>query len=165
MKITNFRLSWLAVLFSPIQGAAAPNPGPVGFEPTILKTIEDLAIDHLSTTSKPGVVVIDLDDTLIDTRYRTANLLRDFAKVATESGGPTEATLRDKLAAIRAGQAHYDLGDTFKELGVDSSHPDFNASLVFWKTEFFSSSRCADDVAFAGAQPGPITAKIRLSFT
>src|SRR5688500_6187377 len=79
------------------------------------------------------IVVFDLDGTLMDNRPRTAVILRELAdELRRESHSAAEI-----LAAARAEELAYLLGDTLKRLGVE--HPELvSRAEGFWRERFFS---------------------------
>ena len=95
-----------------------------------------------------SVVVFDLDDTLIDTRHRTLSILRELAAEPWLAARfPKEAP---RLARVTLNQMHYELNDTFAELGLDS--PDLlRETTAFWAKRFFTSAYVERDVALPGA--------------
>jgi hypothetical protein len=100
--------------------------------------------------AEPGapvpVVVFDLDGTLMDNRPRTAIILQELAReLHAEAHSAAEI-----LAAARAEELAYLLGDTLRKLGVE--HPELvERAESFWKTRFFSDSYLKHDVAIEGA--------------
>jgi hypothetical protein len=92
------------------------------------------------------VVVFDLDGTLMDNRPRTAVILQELGKeLHAEAHSSAEV-----LAAARAEELAYLLGDTLQKLGVE--HPELVARAeAFWKTRFFSDDYLKHDIAVDGA--------------
>jgi hypothetical protein len=94
----------------------------------------------------PGVVVFDLDGTLMDNRPRTAVILQELAsELRAEAHSSAEI-----LAAARAEELAYLLSDSLKRLGLE--HPDLVARAeAFWRERFFSDHYLKHDVAVAGS--------------
>ncbi len=92
------------------------------------------------------IVVFDLDGTLMDNRPRTAVILRELAEELRKEAH----TAAEILAAARAEQLAYLLGDTLRKLGVE--HPELVARAeAFWRERFFSDEYLKHDIALAGA--------------
>jgi hypothetical protein len=92
------------------------------------------------------VVVFDLDGTLMDNRPRTEVILKELAhELRAEAHSAAET-----LAATRAEELAYLLGDSLRRLGVE--HPELlTRAESFWKSRFFSDAYLKHDVAIAGA--------------
>ena len=92
------------------------------------------------------VVVFDLDGTLMDNRPRTMVILQELAQeLRAEAHSSAEV-----LAATRAEELAYLLGDSLRKLGVE--HPELlTRAESFWKTRFFSDDYLKHDVAIAGS--------------
>lgn len=95
-----------------------------------------------------SVVVFDLDDTLIDTRHRTLTILRELAADPALTARFPKETAR--LAQVHLDQVHYELKDTFAELGLDSPEL-LRESSTFWAKRFYTSKYVEGDVALPGA--------------
>lgn len=94
----------------------------------------------------PAVVVFDLDGTLMDNRPRTAVILQELAaELKAEAHSSAEI-----LAAARAEELAYLLGDSLRRLGLE--HPDLlSRAEAFWRERFFSDHYLKHDVAVAGS--------------
>lgn len=94
----------------------------------------------------PAVVVFDLDGTLMDNRPRTAAILQELAhELRTEAHSSAEV-----LAAARAEELAYLLGDSLRKLGVE--HPELvERAESFWRERFFTDHYLKHDVAVAGS--------------
>ena len=94
----------------------------------------------------PPVVVFDLDGTLMDNRPRTAVILQELARELREEAH----SAAEILAAARAEELAYLLGDSLRRLGVE--HPELvERAESFWRERFFSDHYLKHDVAVAGA--------------
>jgi hypothetical protein len=94
----------------------------------------------------PAVVVFDLDGTLMDNRPRTAAILRELASELRRAAH----SAAEALAAARAEQLAYRLGDSLARLGVE--HPELVARAeAFWRDRFFTDHYLKHDVAIAGS--------------
>jgi hypothetical protein len=92
----------------------------------------------------PGVVIFDLDSTLLDNRPRQAQILRDFGSLRRQPG----------FAAVAAEHFEdWDLRRALVKAGVDAEtveelYPDLR---TFWVRWFFSDAYCDQDIPVAGA--------------
>jgi hypothetical protein len=94
------------------------------------------------------VVVFDLDDTLINSRERTARVLRDLA--AVDEVGQRFPDDAEALANVTPGRVRYYLEQTFAVLGIQN--PELLAKAnEFWTPRFFSNDYCAKDRPVFGA--------------
>jgi hypothetical protein len=94
----------------------------------------------------PPVVVFDLDGTLMDNRPRTAAILQELAhELRSEAHSSAET-----LAAARAEELAYLLGDSLRRLGVE--HPELvERAESFWRDRFFTDHYLKHDVAVPGS--------------
>ena len=110
-------------------------------DPTVLERV----IDACEKTRGAGVVVFDLDSTLLDNRPRQAQILREFgvaAKVAVlESAEPGHWT-------------SWDIRDAMQAAGMKGADIDAHAEAAktFWRERFFTSHYAEVDDAVSGAQ-------------
>jgi len=92
------------------------------------------------------LVVFDLDGTLMDNRPRTAFILRELAEELRKEAH----TSAEALAAAKAEELAYLLGDTMKRLGVE--HPEMlTRAESYWRERFFSDGYLKHDIAVAGS--------------
>jgi predicted secreted acid phosphatase len=91
-----------------------------------------------------GVVVFDLDSTLLDNRPRQARILREFGLV---SG------LKPLAAAKPEHWQDWDIRRAMRNAGVGEQEIELSAEAAkqFWRDRFFTSEYCIDDEAIAGA--------------
>jgi hypothetical protein len=112
----------------------------VRIDPTVLEQ----ALSRAREARRTGVVVFDLDSTLLDNRPRQARILREFGGVvgslALEAAQPEHWEDWDIQRAMR------NAGVTDEEL-VRLTEP----AKQFWRERFFTSEYCIDDEAIAGA--------------
>ena len=95
---------------------------------------------------RAGVVVFDLDGTLMDNRPRTSAILRELA---TAWSG-REPSLAAKLASAKPDRLAYLLSDTLAKLGVTRTDLVGEAE-IFWRDRFFTDRYLAFDVEVPGA--------------
>jgi hypothetical protein len=90
-----------------------------------------------------GVVVFDLDSTLLDNRPRQARIVRELG-----------LALRDeRLQGCKAEDwSSWDIADTLSRLGLTRQELEGTAPVAkaFWRERFFTSEYCAIDVPVAG---------------
>src|SRR2546425_1428836 len=101
-------------------------------------------LDRVRAGGHAGVVVFDVDSTLLDNRPRQARILREFGRA--HGVGP--------LVQVQVAQCDaWDLTRTMANCGL--SHEDIarwtEVVTVFWRGRFFSSEYCVDDVPIPGA--------------
>jgi predicted secreted acid phosphatase len=109
-------------------------------DPTVLA--ETLTRAHEANGS--GVVVFDLDSTLLDNRPRQARILREFGQI---SG------LKPLALAKPEHWVDWDIRRAMRNAGVSERDIELTAEAAkqFWRERFFTSEYCADDEAIAGA--------------
>jgi hypothetical protein len=114
------------------------------------KSLSDL-IETVRIEAAKGqspVVMFDLDDTLTNTRDRTARILHDFAnQPEIKSAFPEESK---KIESLEFAETSFLLGDTMKAIDID------NAAFIqkandFWLAHFFTNKYCAKDIETTGA--------------
>jgi hypothetical protein len=106
-------------------------------------------LEHIQTRARElgprGVVVFDLDSTLLDNRPRQARIVREYG---ASHGRPALSACRPE---------HFDSGWNLRAAlircgipapEVEGFFPDFRR---FWQERFFTSEYCLDDVAVRGA--------------
>lgn len=108
----------------------------------------DAIVDRCKSNgdARAGVVVFDLDGTLMDNRPRTAAILHELAT----QWSVREPALAAKLASAKAGELAYLLSDSLARLGVTRTDLVAEAE-VFWRDRFFSDRYLAFDVEVPGA--------------
>src|SRR5689334_7249722 len=115
---------------------------------TVIRSLDPQALARildLATASGPsGVVVFDLDSTLLDNRPRQARILREFGVAqnlpALAAAGPEHWDGWDlRVAMINAGLVQADV-ERWAEPAKE-----------FWRARFFTSEYCAIDDAIPGA--------------
>jgi hypothetical protein len=115
-------------------------------QPSILEA----ALARARAAAPGGVVVFDLDSTLLDNRPRQARILAEYGA-------------RAGLAALaRARPEHlvgWDLGEAMRAAGVPPLEVARHLLPLrrFWSARFFTSEYCREDLAVAGA-PGFVAA-------
>jgi hypothetical protein len=112
----------------------------MSLDPSVLAEVLELA----ARVRRDGVVVFDLDSTLLDNRPRQARILREFG----------EAHGIAPLAGARAD--HWDGWDLKRAMAATGLAPTdverwADEAKAFWKERFFTSEYCAGDDAIAGA--------------
>ncbi len=111
-------------------------------DPTVL----DRVVAATTRLGEEGVVIFDLDSTLLDNRPRQAQILREYG---ARAGIPHLAQARaahwtswDITVAMRAAGCNE---DEVREHG--------EAAKAYWRSVFFTSAYCAIDDAIPGAPP------------
>src|SRR3954454_24458309 len=109
-------------------------------DPTVLAR----TLDRARQANGGGVVVFDLDSTLLDNRPRQARILREFG---LHSG------LKPLAAAKPEDWQDWDIRRAMRNAGLSPSDIDRVAEPAkqFWRDRFFTSEYCIDDEAIAGA--------------
>jgi predicted secreted acid phosphatase len=109
-------------------------------DPTVLAR----TLERARQANGGGVVVFDLDSTLLDNRPRQARILREFG---LQSG------LKPLAAARPEDWQDWDIRRAMRNAGLSSSDSDrvAEAAKQFWRDRFFTSEYCVDDEAIAGA--------------
>jgi hypothetical protein len=93
---------------------------------------------------RAGVVVFDLDSTLLDNRPRQARILREFG--AAEGLAPLAGARPEHWEGWDIRRAMANAG-----LAADEVARWAEPAKEFWRARFFTSEYCADDDAIAGA--------------
>ncbi len=93
-------------------------------------------------------IIFDIDDTLIDCRYRKHKVFLDF--IQQDNVGmrfPKESVC---LSALPIHQVCYKISDNLSNAEIEN--PDFERELLdFWRTNYFSYPYLLNDQAFPGA--------------
>ncbi|NRA64979.1 MAG: hypothetical protein HRU19_10895 [Pseudobacteriovorax sp.] len=94
---------------------------------------------------KTPLVILDIDDTLIDCRYRKQIVLKDFANHL-----PKDHRYYQKLISVNIASIHYLISDTLKAIEIEDK--DFEQDIYqFWLSHYFSYDYLIQDQAFPGA--------------
>ena len=110
-------------------------------DPTVLLRV----IAACEKARDTGVVVFDLDSTLLDNRPRQARILREFGAAA-------------KVAVLETTEPEHwtswDIRDAMRAAGMNAADVEAHAEAAktFWRERFFTSSYAAIDDAVHGAQ-------------
>jgi hypothetical protein len=118
--------------------------GKRGSRETQPKILEQ-ALEAAKTAGSAGVVVLDLDSTILDNAPRQAAILREWAE---KRGGPAE---------VARTQAEHVAGWDLRIAMVNAGLPPERASALypdvkaFWRERFFTSDYCKLDRAVAGS--------------
>lgn len=142
MQVARYALALACAFLLPMHDAVA------GFyHPEALETL----LDQVAGAQKVGehpVVLFDLDDTLLDTSVRMAQLVRDFAAMKAALGVATNDVQR--LASFGAYDVHWGAAASARLFGV--SDPGLLAELDAWvMPQFLGPERCANDASLVGA--------------
>ena len=102
------------------------------------------ALRRMRAAGRAGVVAFDLDSTVFDNRPRQARILREFGAA------------REILALTAARPEHWtswSIAEAMSACGLGDAEVDrhLDDARSWWRTRFFSSAYCTDDVAIAGA--------------
>jgi hypothetical protein len=91
-----------------------------------------------------GVVVFDLDSTLLDNRPRQARILREYGRLAG---------LGELLRARPEHLTSWDLADAMRQAGMPAAEVARHRLPLrrFWSARFFESAYCLEDVPLPGA--------------
>ena len=102
---------------------------------------------RIAAAGRAGVV-LDIDDTLIDCRYRKRRVLVEFAnQTEIRRNFPREAAA---IGGLKLADMRYRVVDVLAEQGIADDA--FAAAILDdWLSRYFSNSYLADDVAFPGA--------------
>jgi hypothetical protein len=114
---------------------------PVCVDPTVLLDV----LERARSLGPRGVVVFDLDSTLLDNRPRQARILREYGEA---HGLPALAAARPEHWAgwdLRSAMAATGLLPPLIDLHVEPAKE-------FWRARFFTSEYCAVDEAIPGAR-------------
>src|SRR5688572_14402004 len=112
---------------------------------TLDPSVLDRVLDAATRAGAGGVLVFDLDSTLLDNRPRQARILREFgAKV----GLPALANTRPEH------WTSWDIRDAMRAAGCSADQIEAHGedAKAYWRSVFFTSEYCAIDEAVAGAQ-------------
>lgn len=140
------RIRALALL-STLLTSIATSAFAASYQPQALTAV----LERVRQTRAAGqvpVVLFDLDDTLINSRPRTARILNEFAaEAATRERFPYAAA---RLAGIPWRAIQYDVGDTFHSAGINDAAA-LEAARAYWKERYFTSAYCAWDPQITSA--------------
>jgi predicted secreted acid phosphatase len=104
--------------------------------------ILDQVLSQAAALQGGGVVVFDLDSTLLDNRPRQARILREFGQL-------------HNLPALAAAQPEHwdgwDLAKAMRNTGFEDVERWVGEARSFWKQRFFTSEYCVVDEAIEGA--------------
>lgn len=109
-------------------------------DPTVLER----ALERAAASGRSGVVVFDLDSTLLDNRPRQATIMREFG------------ALRGIAALAATSPHHWTDWDIRRAMLATGLRPDAverwaEEAKAFWRERFFTSEYCALDEAIPGA--------------
>jgi len=109
--------------------------------------LDDILARIAARRGKPGVVVLDLDGTLMDNRPRVVAILRELA----EEWRAKHPQAADRCASVTAAQIVYGFVENLKLAGV--TEPELHESgLSFWKERFFRDPHVRHDIPVPGAR-------------
>jgi hypothetical protein len=97
------------------------------------------------TAVRPPVVVFDLDGTLLDNRFRTITILKEWVAATPD----LPAQVRKAISTLHSSDVAYDLAGTFSRLGLSPDTVD--SAGRFWKARFFSNAYLRYDRPHLGA--------------
>lgn len=141
----NLKPILLAIAFTTVgtgQIAFAKNYNRQALNQVVERVEESISAGH------QPIVILDLDDTLINTRERNLRILKEFARQPEIQTAHPAAAL--KIQNLRMSDIRYQSSDTLKAIGVD--HEDvLKKASDFWLTRFFTNAYCALDRANPGA--------------
>lgn len=108
------------------------------------RRILEAALEEAAAAGRGGVVVFDLDSTLLDNRTRQARILREFGAARG-------------LPALQAARPEHftswNLGDAMRAAGLDPAEVErhLREGREFWRARFFTSEYCEGDRPVGGA--------------
>jgi predicted secreted acid phosphatase len=108
------------------------------------RAVLERVLGEAERTGSKGVLVFDLDSTLLDNRPRQARILREFGA----------ATGLSALMGARPEHwTSWDIKQAMTHAGLSPEEVERNAEAAksFWRDRFFTSEYCAGDAAIAGA--------------
>lgn len=127
-------LTWVILFFSLTSWGKS-------YQPEVLKHILQ-NVEEVSSKGQTPILVFDLDDTLINTRYRTRRILQEMAKdLPLAEKFPLETQL---AKTAKPDNLMYELEDTLRNLGITDTHF-ISEATQFWSARYFSSSYVAND--------------------
>lgn len=109
-------------------------------DPTVL----DRVVEAATRAGRQGVVIFDLDSTLLDNRPRQARILREYGE--QHGLGPLIGAQPDHFTSWSLTETMRATGCTEAEI---ATHGD--AAKAYWRSVFFTSEYCAIDEAIPGA--------------
>jgi len=99
-------------------------------------------------SSRPPVLIFDLDDTLIDCRHRKLQVFREFVNDAHFQNRFPESC--QKLANIKLEQICFRVSDCLQQIGLN--HAEFEQELhSYWRSCYFSNPYLVHDQPFPEA--------------
>ena len=105
-----------------------------------------VAKHHACSDGKPSIALLDIDDTLVDCRYRKKLVLDAYAKTI-----PDNHTYKQKIADIKISQLEYRVYHSLDNIGVYDE--DLRKSCFeYWLDHYFSKPYFLQDKAFPGAE-------------
>lgn len=116
------------------------------YHPEALVAVGDRAQASAERGATP-IVILDLDDTLTDSRTRTTRILLELAH---DPSAPLDGETRDALSSVTPPAIAYDLSDTLRALGL-SDPVALAAADSYWKQRFFSDAYVRIDEPVRGA--------------
>jgi hypothetical protein len=112
-----------------------------------LQTVLD-RVEQVTAQRQQAIVIMDLDDTLINTRERNLRIIQDFVRLPEIA--PSYPEESEKALQLQAGNIRYLLGDTLKNAGITNA--DFiKKASDYWLANFFTNNYCAHDKQIPGA--------------
>jgi hypothetical protein len=113
-------------------------------DPAVLHRVLSRIRDRRPEADLPGVVLFDLDSTLLDNKPRQARILREFG---------ADHGVHELTACTAAMFVDWSLRKPMQSCGLSSERiqalePE---ARRFWRERFFTSSYCEDDIANPGA--------------
>lgn len=108
------------------------------------KVLHDVLARTNQVTGEPGLVLFDLDSTLLDNRPRQARIVREYGQSAS-----VPALLRCAPDFFEG----WGLGPPMRRCGLTEAEilEHEGPARKFWKQKFFTSEYCEDDIAIGGA--------------
>jgi hypothetical protein len=111
----------------------------VVYQPGVLHQIRQEAWTR--SQKHPVGAVFDVDDTLIDTRFRTLRILTAWAEA--QNNGPLQAEA-EKLRGLEPADVPYNLSDLLTRRGI--TDPQVATAIEsFWAQHFFNNDFCGED--------------------
>ena len=109
-------------------------------------------LQHLATKKKRSgarsLIVLDLDDTLIDCRYRKQKVFKDFCQHNQDRS--EYRSFCQTLVQLDREHIQFRVSDCLKQCKID--HPQFTEELIdYWRQHYFSNNYLNYDKPFPGA--------------
>lgn len=115
----------------------------------VLTLIQDKIDRHKSKNpGRPQVIIFDIDDTLIDCRYRKLRIFQEFIQEPDiQSRFPEACQL---LATLSLEQVCFRVSECLRQIELD--HPEFEQELTaYWRRLYFTTPYLLFDEAFPNA--------------